>query len=81
MKFFAYILLSQKDGRYYYGSTSDLKSRVQKHNWGDVRATRGRRPLVLHYFEEFATRSEAFQREQFFKSIDGYNWLKENSII
>jgi len=36
---------------------------------------------LLHYFEEFATRKEAFERERFFKSIDGYNWLKEKGII
>jgi len=27
------------------------------------------------------TRSEAAQREKFFKSIDGYNFLKERKII
>jgi len=35
----------------------------------------------LHYFEEFETRSEAFKRERFFKSIDGYNYLKSQKII
>ena len=81
MKFYTYILKSLKDGRYYYGSTSDLTKRLVKHNKGDVRATKARRPLEVIYFEEFDSRSEAFMREHFFKSIDGYNWLKEQKIL
>ena len=79
--YFAYILRSEKDGRFYYGSTKNVEMRLAKHNKGDVRATTGRRPFILHYKEEFETRSEAVKRERFFKTIDGYNWLKENKII
>ena len=75
--FFSYILKSLKDGKYYYGSTKDLELRLKRHNKGDVKATKSRRPLILHYFEEFETRSEAFRREQFYKSITGYVFLKE----
>ena len=81
LMFFSYILKSLKDGRYYYGSTKEIETRLKKHNKGDVKSTKNRRPLVLHYFEEFGTRSEAFKREQFYKSIAGYVFLKENSII
>ena len=79
--FYAYILRSQKDGKYYYGSTNNLTDRINRHNKGEVKSTKHRRPFILHYFEEFTERSEAFKREQFFKSIDGYNWLKLNNII
>jgi putative endonuclease len=79
--YFTYILVSSKDGKYYYGSTSDIEKRLSKHNKGDVRSTKNRMPLSLYYKEEYNTRSEAFQREQFFKTINGYNWLKENRII
>ena len=81
MPFFAYIIKSQKDGRMYYGSTNNLEKRLSKHNKGEVRSTKGRRPFLLHYNESFETRSAAFQREHFLKSIDGYIWLKENKII
>ncbi|MDQ6904196.1 MAG: hypothetical protein M3139_14440 [Bacteroidota bacterium] len=54
--------------------------RLEKHNSGEVKATKHRIPFVLHYSEEFSTRSEAFKREYFFKTIDGYRWLKENKI-
>tara|TARA_R110002124_G_scaffold255201_1_gene420887 strand:+ start:21332 stop:21508 length:177 start_codon:yes stop_codon:yes gene_type:complete len=58
-----------------------MGARLKAHNKGKVRYTKGRRPWMFHYKEEFATRSEAYRREQFFKSIDGYNYLKEKGII
>ncbi|MCH7724156.1 MAG: GIY-YIG nuclease family protein [Bacteroidetes bacterium] len=78
--FYAYILKSLKDNTYYYGSTSNTSSRLKSHNAGRVKYTKGRRPWKLHYFEEFATRAEAMKREKFFKSIDGYIWLKKRNI-
>ena len=77
----AYILRSLKDGKYYYGSTDDLERRLKAHNAGKVRSTKSRRPLVLHYQEEFRSKHEARLREQFYKSIDGYNWLRWKRII
>src|SRR6478609_436161 len=81
MHFYAYILRSEKDLRYYYGSTEDLQKRLSTHNKGEVKATKYRRPLTVHYYEIFETRSEAFRREHFFKSVDGYRFLKEKGII
>jgi putative endonuclease len=80
MGFFTYILKSEKDGKYYYGSCENIEIRLCEHNEGKVKATKFRRPFFLHYFEEFETRSEAYRRELFFKSIDGYKWLKEQKI-
>lgn len=42
----------------------NLERRLAAHNAGvGARYTRGRRPVRLVYWEEFATRSEARQRE------------------
>jgi len=79
--YYSYILKSLKDGTHYYGSTAKLDSRLKNHNSGKVKYTKAHRPWVLHYYEEFETRSEAVKREKFFKSIDGYRWLKSKSII
>jgi len=79
--YFTYVLRSQKDGKHYYGSTSNLQERLKVHNSGKVRYTKGHRPWIIHYSEEFETRSEAVKREQFFKTIDGYNLLKKEGII
>ena len=78
--FYAYILKSVKDSGYYYGSTSNLDNRLKTHNAGKVRSTKGRRPWKLHYIEKYESRSEAVEREMFFKTIDGYNWLKSQKI-
>ena len=80
MEFYVYILKSLKDSGYYCGYTSNLESRLARHNALLVRSTKARAPFVIHYFEKFSTKTEALKREHFFKSIDGYNWLKDNSI-
>ena len=79
--YYTYILKSNKDGKYYYGHTADLNSRLKEHNNGKVRATKGRRRLIIHYYETFETKSEAAKRELLFKSIDGYIFLKQEKII
>ncbi|HEY1063626.1 MAG TPA: GIY-YIG nuclease family protein [Daejeonella sp.] len=79
--YFSYILKSEKDGRFYYGSTQNIEERLKKHNKGDIKSTKNRRPLILHFIEQHETRSLAYQREIFYKSINGYLFLKENGII
>ena len=79
--YFTYILKSLKDNRYYYGSCEDLERRLLTHNTGKVRSTKSRIPFILHYMEEYETRSDAQKREYFFKTVNGYIWLKENNII
>ncbi|HKJ79227.1 MAG TPA: GIY-YIG nuclease family protein [Prolixibacteraceae bacterium] len=81
MSCFAYILKSEYDGTYYYGSSKDLGARLKSHNSGKSRYTKGRRPWKLVYSEKFENRGEAAKREKFFKSIEGYCFLKENTII
>jgi putative endonuclease len=79
--YFTYILKSLKDGRYYYGSTENIEDRLKLHNSGKVRSTKSRKPFVIHYYEKYDSRTKAWEREMFFKSIDGYNWLKTKNII
>ena len=79
--FYSYILKSLKDNTYYYGSTGKLEERVDTHNSGKVKYTKGHLPYKLHYYEIFKTRKEAMAREKFFKSIEGYKWLKSKGII
>ena len=79
--FYSYILRSQKDGTYYYGSAENINQRLIQHNNGKVRSTKGHRPYRLHYSEELSTRAEAVRREKFYKSIAGYRWLRNERII
>ena len=75
--FYIYVLKSQKDGNLYIGSSGDLKTRVKAHNSGKVRSTKGRKPLVLVYYESYLTKTEARGKENFYKSGVGRRLLKE----
>ena len=66
---------------HYYGHTENLVQRLKRHNAGNVRSTKSGIPWKVIYFEQFSTKSEAYKRELFFKSINGYKFLKENKII
>ena len=79
--YYAYVLQSEVTGTFYYGHSVDLDNRVKKHNQGKVRYTKPRKPWKLIYSEPFGTKSEAYRRELFFKSIEGYRYLKEKGII
>jgi putative endonuclease len=80
-RFITYILKSEVDGTYYYGHSVNLKQRLKRHNAGNVRSTKSKRPWKIHYLEEFESKSLAYKRELFFKTIDGYKFLKNNKII
>jgi putative endonuclease len=79
--YYAYVLQSERTGRNYFGSCEDLQHRLARDNAGKVRSTKAYRPYKLIYFEEFATRSQAFRRERFFKSIEGRIFLKRMGIL
>ena len=79
--YYAYILQSKVNQSHYYGHSSDLETRVKRHNSGKVRSTKAFKPWELIYTEKFHTKAEAYKREQFFKSIDGYIYLKSIGII
>ncbi|MGC9352418.1 MAG: GIY-YIG nuclease family protein [Mariniphaga sp.] len=78
MSYFAYILKSEYDGTYYYGSTKDMRERLKIHNSGKSRYTKGRRPWKIHCFEEYSFRSEAARKEKFIKNSCTQNFLRCN---
>ena len=69
--FHCYILRSRKTGRRYVGSCEDLAERVRRHNAGESKATKHGVPWVLIRSESFVTRSEATQRERYYKTGRG----------
>ncbi len=74
---YSYVLLSERDGRFYVGSTSDLRGRLQEHNAGRVRSTSYRRPLRLIYYEASLSIEDARRRERYLKSGRGGRYLKQ----
>ncbi len=64
-----YILLCS-DGTLYTGWTNDLEKRLEAHNSGKgARYTRGRRPVVLVYTEDFEEKGAALRREAAIKKL------------
>lgn len=75
--FYTYILLSEKDNKWYTGYSNDLKRRFSEHNKGLVYATTKRRPFKLIYYEACLNKTDAFRRERYLKSGWGGRWLKQ----
>ncbi len=65
---YVYILRSRKDGKLYTGCTNDLERRVREHNAGKVVSTKPRMPLDLIHYEAFVNQTDAFAREQWYKT-------------
>ncbi len=72
-----YVLLSQKDNKRYIGFSDDVARRLEEHNRGYSKATRGRGPFKIVHTEEYPTRKEARKREKFLKSGQGRKFLDE----
>ena len=71
--YFAYILKSEKDGKFYTGITNKVERRLYQHNIGysSTRSTKTRGPFVLVFAQECADRNEARKMEKFLKSGQG----------
>src|SRR2546429_8331070 len=72
---YTYVLLSERDGRFYTGSTSDLRARFREHNAGRVHSTAYRRPLKLIYYEACVHLGDARRRERVLKTGQGKRYL------
>jgi len=64
-------LLRLSNSSVYTGLTNDLQKRVEKHNKGDVLATKGKKPLELIYYCSFSSKSKALKFEQYLKTGSG----------
>jgi putative endonuclease len=73
--FYTYVLLSEKDRKYYIGLTNALKRRFDEHKKGLVPATKHRLPLQLVYYEACVNEKDSIKREKYFKSGYGRRFL------
>ena len=74
--FYAYVLKSLKNGRFYTGSTNNIKRRLNEHNNGQTTYTSKTGPFELVYKESYNTKIEAAGRERFLKTGKGRELLK-----
>ena len=73
--FYCYVLKSKKTGRRYVGSCESLESRINRHNSGNVPATKHGIPWIILHAEEFPNRPDALARERFYKMGRGRDEL------
>ncbi|OGC51691.1 hypothetical protein A2982_03410 [candidate division WWE3 bacterium RIFCSPLOWO2_01_FULL_39_13] len=73
--YYVYVL-RQKNNRFYYGYTNNLDRRMLEHLNGQVRTTRGQKPVLI-YFECYKKKFEAERREKFIKSGRGREQIKK----
>ena len=64
-------ILKCADGQYYTGCTSNLESRIERHQTGQVPATQERRPVTLITLITFSEKQKAFNFEKYLKTGSG----------
>jgi len=76
---YVYILVSEKDpDRYYTGSTTDLKRRVEEHNAGKSTHTNKYMPWRLVMYFAFADPDKADKFELYLKTASGRAFAKKH---
>lgn len=80
MPYFVYILRSSSN-QLYIGQTNNLVNREEQHltkDWKAAKFTKDGAGFKLVYFEEYATRLEAMQRET---QVKGWSRAKKEALI
>ena len=81
---YVYILESEKNGKYYIGSTIDYEARLKQHNSGNVTFTRSLRPWNVVFFQKYETVKKAREIEiklKKFKSRIILNRIIKDKVI
>ena len=74
--FYIYVIKSKKSGRWYTGSTNDLRKRLKQHNEGKSGWTKSGIPWDLIYYEACLNNDDARSREKYLKTGMGKRYLK-----
>jgi putative endonuclease len=61
---YLYIIYSENLDKYYTGVTDELEWRLERHNQGWSRSTKGGIPWRIVYIEEYETKADALKRER-----------------
>ncbi len=73
---YVYILYSKRLDKYYVGITDNLEWRLERHNQGWGRFTKGGIPWKLVFFEKYSTKQEALKRERIIKRRKSGKYLE-----
>ena len=75
---YVYILKNQ-EGEKYIGVTSDLKTRLNQHNNGKTRTTKGGVHKIVWY-SAFVNKDKAYDFEKYLKSSSGYAFTNKHLL-
>ena len=76
---YVYILVDEATGTHFYiGCTEDLKSRLEKHNKGDVPHTAKYKPWRIKNAIAFANKEKAYAFEAYLKTHCGRAFIKRH---
>ncbi len=72
--------LKCKEG-YYIGCTDDVEKRLQRHQKGQIPATKNRLPIELDFYFAVKNKYKAFEFEKYLKTGSGRAFIKKHLII
>jgi len=72
-----YIIESESLGVWYYGHTDNLERRLQEHNSGQTKSTRGKGPWKLIFRRSFLTKLEANRFELQLKGLRNKDYIRK----
>ena len=78
--YYAYVIKSIEHDYFYKGHCENLEERLSQHNAGMTASIRPYIPFKVVYFENFETREKAIEREKYFKSSRGREFLKKQLL-
>ena len=76
MSHYVYIIRSERDGRYYVGSSHNPRIRLEHHNAGWTRSTKGRGPRKMVHMEAFDGKLLALRREREIKKMKSRKYIE-----
>jgi putative endonuclease len=80
MKYYVYIIQSLKDKSLYTGITTNLKKRLEMHNYGGSKYTSKKLPYKLIWYSSFLDKYKAYKFEKYLKTGSGIAFLKKHLI-
>ena len=75
MTYYTYIIESAKTGNWYYGHSDNLERRIEEHNSGSTKSTKGKGPWKLIFKRPFLSRLEANRFELELKKLRNKNYI------
>ena len=74
---YLYVIRSEKNGDLYVGICQDVPTRLNDHNSGKNRYTKGLKPWRVSLIEEYPDWASARAKEKYYKSGSGKEHLKK----